>query len=151
MSHLLKKNCVVFDIDAQKKEEVILTLTKQLKEAGKIKDIDKFYNDVLAREAISPTYVGFDLGMPHGKTENVLEAAICFGRLKNPVIWDDETQDTVNMVIMIAVPDAEAGDTHLEILAKLSRNIMHDDFRDSLRTNDCDHVFSILTEILEEK
>lgn len=149
LSQLLNERCVVFDIDAQKKEDVLAVMVERLKEAKKIADAQLFLKDVQAREAISPTFVGFGLGMPHGKTDNVLEAAICFGRLKNPVVWDPESRDTADMVIMIAVPDADAGDTHLDILAKLSRNMMHDDFRNSLRTNGQTEVFEILTEALE--
>lgn len=149
MSQLLNEKCVIFDINAEKKEDVLSVMVDRLKEVGKVADAGKFLEDVKAREAVSPTYVGFGLGMPHGKTSNVLEAAICFGRLTKPVVWEPESGDTADMIIMIAVPEAEAGNTHLEILAKLSRNMMHDDFRDSLRENAQDEVFKILTGVLE--
>ena len=41
-------------------------------------------------------------------------------------------QARVQMVFQIAVPDPGQGDKHLEILAKLSRKIIHDDFREQL-------------------
>ena len=94
MSKLLSENCIVFDIDAAEKQDVLMALVKELHAAGKITDVNEFFEDVLAREAIAPTYVGFDMGLPHGKTDHVLEASVCFGRTKNPVAWteDGETE-----------------------------------------------------------
>lgn len=149
MSSLLKRDSVVFDIDAAEKDGVIRTLVESLAVSGKITDVDKFYGDVLDREAISPTCIGFGIGMPHGKTDNVLEAGVCFGRLKAPVIWDAESGETAVMVILLAVPDKEAGNTHLEILAKLSRSLMHEEFRKKLMESDADTVYTVLSEALE--
>lgn len=149
MSKLISENCIVFDIDAAGKRDVLMTLVKELAAAGKITDAEEFYQDVLAREAISPTYVGFDMGLPHGKTDHVLEASVCFGRTKKPVVWNEESGETADLVIMIAVPLGEAGDTHMKILANLSRKLMHEEFRESLRTSTREKVYEILTEVLE--
>ena len=150
MSQLLNKNCIVFDIDADKKEDVILTLVKQLKEAEKITDVEKFYQDVLGREAISPTFIGFDIGMPHGKTKNVIEAAVAFGRMSHPVVWNEETGETADVAILIAVPEEEAGNTHMKILANFSRRLMHESFRNDLRNSSKEDLYTLLQEVLED-
>ena len=36
---------------------------------------------------------------------------------------------------MIAVPESDAGDKHLKILADVSRKIMRDEFRESLKNS----------------
>lgn len=149
MSHLINKNCIVFDIEADKKQDVVMALVTELHTAGKITDIEKFYEDVLAREAIAPTFVGFDMGLPHGKTDNVLEASVCFGRTVKPVVWNEETGETADLVILIAVPAEESGNTHMKILANLSRKLMHEEFRETLRTSTRDQVYEILEEVLE--
>lgn len=149
MSQLLSENCIVFDIDAVAKSDVIMTLVTELHKAGRITDTEKFYEDVLAREAITPTYVGFDMGLPHGKTGNVLEASVCFGRTTKPVVWNEESGETADLIILIAVPMLEAGDTHLKILANLSRKLMHEEFREALRISAKEEVYNLLTEVLE--
>ncbi|MBS6643320.1 MAG: fructose PTS transporter subunit IIA [Clostridiaceae bacterium] len=149
MNQLISKNCIVFDIDAAEKKDVIKALVKELHVAGKIMDEDTFFEDVLAREAIAPTYVGFEMGLPHGKTDHVLEASVCFGRTVNPVVWNEESGETADLVILIAVPAKEAGDTHMKILANLSRKLMHEDFRESLRNSTKEKVYEILVEVLE--
>ena len=148
MGKLINKNCIVFDIRGDKKD-VIHRLAVELGKAGTITDTEEFYKDVLAREAISPTFVGFDMGLPHGKTDHVLEASVCFGRTAEPVIWNEESGETADLIILIACPLAEAGDTHKNILANLSRKLMHEEFRESLRNSDEEQVYQILTEVLE--
>ena len=148
MGKLINKNCIVFDIRGDKKD-VIHRLAVELGKAGTITDTEEFYKDVLAREAISPTFVGFDMGLPHGKTDHVLEASVCFGRAAEPVIWNEESGETADLIILIACPLAEAGDTHMKILANLSRKLMHEEFRESLRNSDEEQVYQILTEVLE--
>ena len=148
MSKLINENCIVFDMEGSKKD-IIRTMSGELYRAGKITDTEEFYQDVLAREAITPTFVGFDMGLPHGKTDHVLEASVCFGRTKEPVVWNEETGETADLIILIAVPLSEAGDTHLKILANLSRRLMHEEFRESLRRSTREQVYTILEEVLE--
>lgn len=149
MSELISRNCIVFDIDADNKKDVLKVLVSELLQAGKITNADLFLQDVLAREAVSPTYVGFEMGMPHGKTDNVLEASVCFGRTLKPVLWNEEAGESADLIIMIAVPANEAGNTHMKILANLSRKLMHEEFRESLRKSGKEEVFAILEEVLE--
>ncbi len=151
MSTLLKEGCVLTDLAAENKDQVIHTMAQALMETGKIKTLDGFCASVFEREAITPTYLGFDMGLPHGKTDEVMESGICFCRLNAPVIWDEGTGDTVRLVIMVAVPEGEGGNTHLDILAKLSRNLMHESFREQLNTGDASTVYSFLKTALEEK
>lgn len=89
------------------------------------------------------------MGLPHGKTDHVLEASVCFGRTAEPVVWNEESGETADLIILIACPLAEAGDTHMKILANLSRKLMHEEFRESLRNSDEEQVYQILTEVLE--
>lgn len=149
MSELIQKSCILFDVDGAEKRDVIRALVKELHAAERITDEEEFFGDVLAREAVSPTYVGFDMGLPHGKTDHVLKASVAFARTKEPVVWNEETGEKADLVILIAVPLSEAGDTHMKILANLSRRLMHEEFRESLRTSTRDQVFDILTEVLE--
>lgn len=149
MSKLISENCIVFDIDAAEKKDVIRALVKELHTAGKITDEEEFFQDVLDREAIAPTYVGFDMGLPHGKTDHVLEASVAFGRTVKPVVWNEESGEAADLVILIAVPLSEAGNTHMKILANLSRRLMHEEFRDSLRQSTKEEVYQILSEVLE--
>ena len=148
MSGLIQENCILFDMKGEK-EQIIRTLTECLYKAGKVEDAKGFYQDVLEREKISPTYIGYDMGLPHGKTDRVLEPGVCFGRMEKPVVWNEQTGEKADLAILIAVPAEEAGNTHMKILASLSRRLMHESFRESLRISDRGQVYRRLKEILE--
>ena len=87
--------------------------------------------------------------MPHGRTNNVIEPAVCFGRLNNEIVWNEKTKEVANIVILIAVPKDNTENLHMQILSKLARKLMHDDFRNRLTISDKDEVYKLLCEGLE--
>jgi len=149
MSSIIQKECIVFDIDTCDKNEAILTLVKKLKDQEKITSVDDFYQDVLDREKIAPTAIGYNIGLPHGRTNNVIEPAVCFGRLNNDIIWNDETKEVANIIILIAVPQENEGNLHMQILSKLARKLMHEDFRNQLLNSEKEEIYKLLCEGLE--
>ena len=149
MSSIIQKECIVFDIDTCDKNEAILTLVKRLKGQKKITGVYDFYQDVLNRERIAPTAIGYKIGLPHVRTNNVIEPAVCFGRLNNEIVWNEKTKEVANIVILIAVPKDNNENLHMQILSKLARKLMHDDFRNQLTTSDKDEVYKLLYEGLE--
>ena len=73
---------------------------------------------MLAREAIAPTYVGFDMGLPHGKTDHVLEASVAFARTVRPVVWNRRDRRDGGLNHSDCRSAFEAGDTHMKILGQ---------------------------------
>jgi fructose PTS system EIIA component len=127
MDNIINKRLVKLDFDAKDKLDAIETLAKSIDEEGKISDYQLYVKHVLDRENVFPTSVGFSVAIPHGKSPSVKEAAIAFGRLNNEIKWSEE--ESIKYVFLIAVPECEAGDTHLKILAQISRKLMRDEFR----------------------
>ena len=56
---------------------------------------------------------------------------------------------SVDIVIMIAVSDEGKGEFHLQLLSKLSRLMMHEDFRNELKNGTKDQVYETLMKNLE--
>lgn len=135
MSNLINKEMIVLDMEAETKEEVIRKLAKLMERQGKLDNFDEYIAQVHRREEEYPTSVGFNVSIPHGKCDAVKCAAVAFARLKKPVIWNDEEQ--ARYVFLLAVPEKEAGNTHLQVLAQLSRKIMRDEFREKLEQCNC--------------
>lgn len=149
MLSIIKKECMLFDLQAADKREVIEKMVENFSEQGYLSDAKTFLQDVEDREKVFPTYIDYGIGLPHGKSDGTRQAGICIARLKNPVIWDEETKDIVDMVIMIAVKAGSDNNLHLQILAKLSRALMHEEFRNIIKNGDIDQVYEILTEQLD--
>ncbi len=113
------------------KEAVIRHLARLAKKEGRITDLEKYVEAALHRETEYSTAMGFGIAIPHGKTSAVTEPFLCFAKV-DAVDWNALDGNPVDLVFMIGVPE-EAGTAHLKILASISRKLMKQDFRDSLR------------------
>ncbi|MFD3155907.1 PTS sugar transporter subunit IIA [Haloimpatiens sp. FM7330] len=143
MTKMITKDMIVLDMEAKDKEDVIRKLSKIIEDTDRLIDLDGYIKQVKEREATYPTSIGFDVAIPHGKCDSVKTAGVAFARLKSEIAWSEE--ENVRYVFLIAVPEKEAGDTHLKILAQLSRKIMREEFRNDLeKANDVDKVLELL-------
>lgn len=144
MSEIISREMIVLDLEAKDKDEVIEKLSRVIEKQGKLIDLKGYIEQVKDREKTFATSVGFDFAIPHGKCDSVKSAAVAFARLKDEIKWSDE--EVAKYIFLIAVPESEAGDTHLKILAQLSRKIMREEFREKLeKSNDIEEVLENLT------
>ncbi|WP_223066703.1 PTS sugar transporter subunit IIA [Paenibacillus caui] len=114
------------------KEDIIRQMAAGFKEAGVVEDTEKYVQAVLAREQSSSTGIGFGVAIPHGKSAGVVKAGLAFAKLAEPAEWQSLDEQPVSIVFMIAVPEANVGNEHLQILVALSRKLIHEDFRNKL-------------------
>lgn len=147
--YLADRKCVVFDIPDTTKEEVINILIDKLVAIDAISDKEEFYQNVIDREKHCATAIDNEIGIPHGKTSNVLKPSICFGRLIKPIIWDKETGKKVKYVILIAVPLENHFDIHMKMISSLARKLMHSEYRSILLNGSKEDVFEFFNTIIE--
>jgi len=116
------------------KQEVIQYLVKQLGEAGKLNSQQEFLQSVLDREKLSPTGFEGGLAIPHGKSTAVKEAAFAIATLRNPVTdWESiDPNNQVQLVILLAIPENEAGSTHLALLSEFVKRLSNEDYKNRL-------------------
>lgn len=144
VDQLITKNLIILDMEESSKEQAICRLSKAIEAEGKLIDYKKYVEQVFEREKTFPTAIGFEFAIPHGKTDAVKTAAVAFGRLKNHLAWGED--EKVKYIFLIAVPEKEAGDRHLQILAQLSRKIMRDEFREEIKNcSDVDEILKLLS------
>ncbi|QXJ37075.1 Heat-responsive suppressor HrsA [Parageobacillus caldoxylosilyticus] len=117
------------------KEEVIWYLTEKLAQEGKLHSAEEFYQDVLKREALSPTGLEAGLAIPHGKSRAVKSASFAVAKLKKPIEnWESIVEhNKVSLVFLLAIPEEEAGSTHIELLAELAKRLSHAGYRKRLQ------------------
>ena len=126
---LIDEQLVVLDADCTTKEEVVNLMADAMDGVGRLCDRDAYVSDVFKREEEFSTSIGFGVATPHAKSDAVRVASLGFVRLAKPMSWDG---DEVSMIFQIAVPMADAGERHLQILASVSRHLIHEDFRERL-------------------
>lgn len=128
---LLTDEAVAFNFEVSTKEEAIQKVARLLESASKLNDISTYSKDVQIRENECTTGIGFGIAIPHAKSRGVKESAITFVKLSNPINWDSLDGEPVDTIIMLAVPFGENAE-FLELLSKLSYNLMNDEFREKL-------------------
>lgn len=129
---LIDENLVVLDAECKNKTEVIELIASAFSENGKLNDKEDYIKAVYDREAQISTNMGDGIGMPHALDRSVKEVGLAFLRLKDAIVWDEETKENpVKIAFGIAVPES-GGDTHLRIIAKLARKLIYDEFKEKL-------------------
>ena len=152
---MIRKELIIMaDKDFETKEEVIHYLTHI--DNKKVVDKHGFEKDVLEREASFVTYIGYEIGIPHARTAYVTEPFVVYLRLKKPVHWGRDDKENVNHLFLLGVPqnnkeDYSNANLHLRILVALSKNLMHDDFRERLfQAKNQDEIYDLLEKVKEE-
>ncbi|MDA0386396.1 PTS 2-O-a-mannosyl-D-glycerate transporter subunit IIABC [Vibrio parahaemolyticus] len=130
----------------ESRDAAIRALAEQLDQQGKLNSKEDYLQAVFAREEQGPTALGEGLAVPHGKTDAVKEAAFAVATLKQDLKWQglDEDED-VNLIFLIAIPNAEAGSTHMHLLTELTTTLVDDDVREAvLNATTVEQIFSLL-------
>ena len=122
ITDLLKPEAVRIGASAATRDDVIDQLVALHVGAGNVSDAAAYKEGVLAREAEFSTAVGDGIAIPHAKV-----AAVPGG-----VDWNAPDGAPCDLIFMIAAPEGE-NNVHLEMLAKLSALLMHEDFAAALR------------------
>jgi 2-O-A-mannosyl-D-glycerate PTS system EIIABC component len=118
----------------QSKQEAIQYLVNQLGDAGKLTNKDEFHQAVLDREKLSPTGFEGGLAIPHGKSTAVKDAAFAIATLEDPLTdWESiDPNNQVQLVILLAIPETEAGSTHLSLLSEFVTRLSDESYKNGL-------------------
>lgn len=147
ITELLNKNGIVMDLKSTDKPSVIRELATVMEKEGIVRDIDGFMADIHEREKQGSTGVGFGVAIPHAKSKSVKKPGLVFGRSKAPIKYESHEEDAADIFFMIAAPEGEEN-IHLQTLAKLSRTLIDEGFRDQLReATSAEDVLSLLSGI----
>ena len=134
LTSLLKEANILLPLTVQNKEECIDKMADCMAKAGFVTDKISYVETVLNREKTGSTGIGFGVAIPHGKSRGVAAPGLAFARLSQPVEWQSLDGNPVSVVFLIAVPEENVGNEHLQILIAISRKLIHEDFRNQLLT-----------------
>jgi PTS system fructose-specific IIA component len=151
---LLKRECILFETEFHSKEEILIRMTETLTKNGYLSDPEDFIRDLRQREEMAPTYIGHEIGLPHGFSEGVKESGICIARLKEPVRWSAQRKDSeVTLVIMLAAARSKdaLNTKHLKLLQQLSMLLVHEEFRTRLLKASPEDIYRELLTYIEEE
>ncbi len=99
----------------------IRTLAGLLARSPGVVDVQRLLTDILAREALTPTFLGSGLALPHARTDAVTERVLSIGRSVAGVPFG-AAGERANLVVLIGCPKHEIKaylDTNRQLLNHL--------------------------------
>jgi len=119
--------------DSRSKDEALQRLAAMMEGAGRIERRADLEEALRRREETFSTSIGFGVAIPHGQTHAVRFPSLAVLRFGAPFLWNEDDEEPVDLAVMLAIPSGRAAQDHLKLLAKLSRRLVHEEFRETLR------------------
>jgi len=118
-SHLFKLGAdnVFLGLSASNKEQAIRFAGEQLVKGGYVQP--EYVEAMLAREQLTPTYLGESIAVPHGTVEakdRVLKTGVVFCQYPQGVLFGEDADDVARLVIGIAARNNE----HIQVITSLT-------------------------------
>ena len=136
MKEFVHPSQVLLDLDCKTKDEVLSLLSDKALELGITDDRDAVRDAFDAREEEGSTGMMDGFAVPHAKTDAIADAAVIVVRFAAPIVdWESIDGSDIVVGIALLVPDAEAGSTHIALLAQIARALMDDEFRGAIRSS----------------
>jgi len=134
----------IVGLTAPNKQDATRQLAEKLLADGRLTDIEGFLEDVRAREEQMATGLPGGIGIPHARSAHVTTPSVAVATSVDGVDFGAH-DGPAHLIFLIAAPDG-ADDQHLHILAALARKLVHEDFRQALRSATTgEEIASIIT------
>jgi len=131
LSKFCGEDLISFELRRESKNEVISELVDLSSRSKLVKDGSELLKDILERERLVTTGVGYGVAFPHAKSKAVKGIVIAFGRSKKGVDFDSMDKKPVHLFFLIAAPEDAIG-AHLNVMARLSYLMKSEKNRDKL-------------------
>ena len=131
ITDLLKPQSIDLNAVVADKPAAVERLVDLMEAGGNLADKALYKARVLAREAEGSTGIGEGIAIPHAKTEAVKAPGLASMIVRAGVDYESLDEEPAFLFFLIAAP-AGGENVHLEVLSRLSRMLMDDDFHEAL-------------------
>ena len=128
ISGYLREERIILGFKAENKEDAIRKLASVFAGSKEVQDIDKFVKDILDRENLGTTGIGFNLALPHARTDAVVSFVIAVGISPQGVNFNSLDGEPAKLIFLMGTPKKEV-QKYLSILANLTRMLKDEMFR----------------------
>jgi PTS system nitrogen regulatory IIA component len=146
---VLQREAIVEDLKSQTKKGILEELVAPVAKIAGV-DPDELVQVLIERERLGSTGIGSGIGIPHGKLKNLESLVLGFGLSRSGVDFESIDGLPTHIFFILVTPENSTG-LHLKLLARISRILKNDPFRDRLlNAADGDEIFNIIKEEDEE-
>jgi PTS system nitrogen regulatory IIA component len=140
---LLQQEAILADLKGTDKKSILEELVIPVARISNIRQ-DLLVKVLMDRERLGSTGIGSGVGIPHGKLKDLESLVLGFGLSRNGVDFESMDGKPTHIFFLLLTPENSTG-LHLKLLARISRLLKNESFRDKLlNAADRDEIFSIL-------
>ena len=143
---LLAAERIMPDLQANNKRGALEELAKTLVNGPDGLSLQTVMEVLLDRERLGSTGIGDNIAIPHGKLPQLTQLKLSFGRSLKGVDFDSMDGKPSHLFFLLLAPVNSAG-LHLKALAKISRMLMSQPFRDNLmKASGAEEIYRLIAE-----
>ncbi|HEY9037051.1 MAG TPA: PTS IIA-like nitrogen regulatory protein PtsN [Pseudomonadales bacterium] len=116
---VLNPNRVWCQAPGGSKKRVLENLSDFLAEQIPALNAGELFTQLIARERLGSTGLGFGIAIPHCRLSTIEEPVGALARLETPIDFDSPDDEPVDLLFVLVVPEA-SNEAHLELLAALA-------------------------------
>lgn len=144
LTSILKATAIKAELESDSKKSVIEELASFVASVEPGINADNLANILSEREELGSTGIGSGVAIPHGKMSHLSGMVAAFCRSTAGVPFDSQDGEPVHLFFTLVAPENAAG-LHLKVLAKLSRMLKEDEFREKLlKAKDENDLYQII-------
>lgn len=128
---MIDRRIIEVNVELSTKEEVFSYLSSLVVSAGYAEDPQAVLAALKAREAEGTTGMMDGFAIPHAKSEAIHKPGIAVLKLARGVEWDSMDGQPARFIVALFIPESQAGATHLQLLSKLARLLMRQEFKNN--------------------
>ena len=145
LTQILQPACIKVPLLAADKESAIIELVDLLDQNELITDRDSVLEAVIMREQTRSTGIGSGIAIPHGKCAAVAELVMAVGIAWEPIDYDSIDHKPVSIIMLLVSPKDQTG-PHIQALARISRLMLDETFKDKFQNADSpEQVYELIS------
>ncbi len=129
IDNFLNEKVFFLDLEFKTKNEALKYFSSQLVEQGFGTNEKKILSAAKKREEEFSTGIGSSVAVPHIRIPEMKNSVLLFAKVKE-MDWQSIDNQPIKYIFYIALNDQD--NVHIEILSELSKNLMNDNFLQSL-------------------
>jgi nitrogen PTS system EIIA component len=149
IKEVLCKEAILVDLKANDKKGVLEELSGPISQIAGVNK-GELVKVLMEREQLGSTGIGGGIGIPHGKLKNLDRLVLGFGFSRKGIDFDSLDKRPAHIFFLLVTPENSTG-LHLKVLARISRLLKNDDFKEKLfQISDAEEFLSEIEEVDSE-
>ena len=126
---MIERQLIQLNLALNGKEAVFEYLADIVVQGGYATDKRAVFTALKNRESEGTTGMMDGFAIPHAKSPVIMKPVVAVLTLQKGIDWDSMDGLPARFIVALFIPEDEAGTTHLQLLSKLARLLMRQEFK----------------------